>query len=183
MKRIIFILILIIIVLIVGARLTKDLFFSPFHNPTKEDNMKLTTVFKNNENIPSMYTCDGEDKAPVLTVSNIPEDAQELVLIVDDPDAPMGTWVHWLVYDIPVETTVIDEENLPSGVKQGMTDFGRTDWGGPCPPNGRHRYFFKLYALDKKLELPEGIKKLQLENAMRNHIIEKTELIGLYKRR
>lgn len=149
----------------------------------KEGNMKLTSIFNNNANIPSKYTCDGEDAAPELIISEVPTSAKSLVLIVDDPDAPMGTWVHWVLYNIPAETTKIDAKNLPQDVKQGITDFGRMGWGGPCPPSGTHRYFFKLYAIDEILELPQGITKAQLENAIKNHVIEKTELIGLYKRK
>lgn len=149
----------------------------------KEGNMKLTTVFANNESIPSKYTCDGEDATPELTISDVPKDAKSLVLIVDDPDAPMGTWVHWLIYNLPVSTTKINAKNLPQEAKQGMTDFGRVGWGGPCPPSGTHRYFFKLYAIDKALDLPVGVTKSQLEQAIKDHIIEKTELIGLYKRK
>lgn len=146
-------------------------------------NMKITSDFGHNEKIPSIYTCDGKDLAPELTISEVPEDAKELVLIVDDPDAPMGTWVHWLLYNIPVGTTKIDNKELPKGVKEGFTDFKRLGWGGPCPPYGQHRYFFKLYAIDKTLDLPEGATKSQLENAIKGHIIEKTELIGLYQRK
>ena len=145
--------------------------------------MKLTTVFTNNEKIPSKYTCDGDDLAPELTISDVPENSKELVLIVDDPDAPMGTWVHWLLYNIPTDTTKIDNKNLPSGVKEGFTDFKRLGWGGPCPPYGEHRYFFKLYAIDKILDLPEGATKAKLEVAIEGHIIEKTQLIGLYQRK
>lgn len=149
---------------------------------SKGGEMKLTTVFEHNGNIPSIYTCDGEDLAPELKISDIPSSAKELVLIVDDPDAPMGTWVHWVLYNIPITTTKIDNKNLNPEIKQGMTDFGRIGWGGPCPPNGEHRYFFKLYAIDKVLNLPGGITKKELENEIKNHIIEKTELVGLYKR-
>lgn len=149
----------------------------------KEGNMKLTSVFAHNENIPSKYTCDGEDAAPELVISEVPASAKSLVLIVDDPDAPMGTWVHWVLYNIPVNTTKIDAKNLPQVVKQGMTDFGRIGWGGPCPPSGTHRYFFKLYAIDKILDLPQGATKKQVENEIRNNIIEKAELVGLYKRK
>lgn len=148
----------------------------------KEGNMKLTSVFAHNENIPSKYTCDGEDVAPELIISEVPADAKSLALIVDDPDAPMGIWVHWVLYNLPPNITKINAQNLPSEVKQGMTDFGRIGWGGPCPPSGTHRYFFKLYAVDKTLDLPAEVTKAQLENAIRNHIIEKAELIGLYKR-
>lgn len=145
--------------------------------------MKLTSVFAHNENIPSKYTCDGEDAAPELIISEVPANAQSLVLIVDDPDAPMGTWVHWVLYNIPANTIKIDAQNLPQGTKQGTTDFGRIGWGGPCPPSGTHRYFFKLYAIEKTLDLPEGATKAQVENAIKTHIIEKVELVGLYKRK
>ena len=144
--------------------------------------MKLTTVFENMGNIPSVYTCDGEDLAPVLNISEVSEKAKELAIIVDDPDAPMGTWVHWVLYNIPPTTTKIDNKNLSPEIKQGMTDFGRIGWGGPCPPNGEHRYFFKLYALDEQLNLPNGATKKDLEKVMQGHIIEKAEVIGLYDR-
>lgn len=144
--------------------------------------MKIKTDFEHNGNIPSKYTCDGDDKAPILNILDVPKDAKELVLIVDDPDAPMGLWVHWILYNISPDVGVIDNDNLPSGVKQGMTNFGRLGWGGPCPPDGMHRYFFKLYALDTSLNLKEGLNKEELEEKIKNHIIEKTELIGLYKR-
>lgn len=145
--------------------------------------MKLTSVFEHNGQIPSVYTCDGEDLAPVLEIANVPLAAKELVLIADDPDAPMGTWVHWVLYNVPPETTRLDNTNLPEGAKQGMTDFGRVGWGGPCPPSGVHRYFFKLYAIDKNLDLPSGSTKYQVEKAIEGHVIEKTELVGLYKRK
>ena len=145
--------------------------------------MKITTVFKHNENIPPQYTCDGKDLAPELIISEVPNSAKELVLIVDDPDAPMGTWVHWVLYNVPVDTQKIDEKNLPKGTKEGMTDFGKIGWGGPCPPSGTHRYFFKLYAIDKILDLPQGVKKSEIEREIKGHIIEKTELVGLYKRK
>ena len=145
--------------------------------------MKITTDFEHNGSIPSKYTCDGEDIAPVLNISNVPVNTKELVLIVDDPDCPIGTWVHWLLYNLPADTKVIDNNNLPQGTLEGFTDFKRLGWGGPCPPNGVHRYFFKLYALSEKLNLKEGAKKSEIEKAMRDKIIEKTELIGLYKRK
>ena len=145
--------------------------------------MKLTSDFEHNGAIPSKYTCDGDDVAPVLKIEAVPENTKELVLIVDDPDAPMGTWVHWLLYNLPAETRVIDNDNLPEGTQEGYTDFRRTGWGGPCPPNGLHRYFFKLYALSEKINLPDGALKSQLEEAMQGKIIEKTELIGKYIRK
>lgn len=179
MKKLIFIVILVIVFLSLSAILNlknSDL------GKIKEGHMKITTVFENNGNIPSKYTCDGEDLAPELTVSEVSKEAKELVLIVDDPDAPMGTWVHWVLYNIPADTTKIDAKKLPEETKEGMTDFGRIGWGGPCPPNGSHRYFFKLYAIDKKLDLSQGATKSQVERAIKDHIIEKTEIIGLYKR-
>lgn len=148
----------------------------------KEVRMKITSAFEQNENIPSVYTCDGKDLAPEIIIHNVPATALELVLIVDDPDAPSGTFVHWLVYNISPKTKKIEAMNLPEGAKEGMTDFGKIGWGGPCPPSGTHRYFFKLYALNHKLNLPAGLTKAELENAMNVHVIEKTELIGFYKR-
>lgn len=161
-------------------------FFSrfTFHlSPRQEGNMKLTSVFENNTSIPSEYTCDGYNLAPILNISQVPTGTKELVLIVDDPDAPVGNFVHWVLYNIPTDTKQIDNKKLPTEVKQGMTDFGRIGWGGPCPPSGVHRYFFKLYALDSVIDLPIGATKFQVENAAREHVIEKAELIGLYQRK
>ena len=180
MKKIIVFSILILIFL--SYIYAKNDIFKPLEN-IKEGNMKITSVFEQNGNIPSRYTCDGEDAAPELYIEEISDNAKELVLIVDDPDAPMGTWVHWLVYNLPADTQKINYNKLPDGSKQGITDFGRIGWGGPCPPSGTHRYFFKLYALDANLNLPQGLKKTQLEHEIREHVIEKAELIGLYKRK
>lgn len=142
--------------------------------------MKITSPeFGNNEFIPKKFTCEGNDINPCLIIEDITKQAKSLALIVDDPDAPMGTWVHWVVYDIPV-VSKIDEHSIPG--KQGSNDFGRKDYGGPCPPSGTHRYFFKIYALDTQLNLTEGINKETLEKAMQGHILDKAELIGLYKR-
>lgn len=148
--------------------------------PMEVGNMKLTSVFENNGNIPKEYTCDGDDISPELNIEDVPENAKSLVLINDDPDAPMGTWVHWLIWNIPVDTKTIGKGSK-IGV-EGTTSFGRTGYGGPCPPSGKHRYFFKLYALDTELDLPESTTKKELEKAMKGHIIEKTELIGMYSR-
>lgn len=179
MKKFIFIIGLIIVFLILSVILKKN---KSYLGTIKEGNMKLTSAFNNNETIPSEYTCDGKDLAPVLKISGVPQDSKSLALIVDDPDAPMGTWVHWVVYNIPANTTEIDAKKLPAGTKQGMTDFGRIGWGGPCPPNGTHRYFFKVYAINEKTNLAGGLTKSQLESAIRKNVIEKAELIGLYKR-
>lgn len=142
--------------------------------------MKLTSFdFKPNEMIPRKFTCDAEDVNPALRIEDIPENAKSLALIVDDPDAPGKTWVHWVVFDIPI-MSVIAEHTVPG--KQGRNDFGKKEYGGPCPPSGQHRYFFKLYALDEELKLSEGISKQDLLRAMEGHILEQAELIGLYAR-
>lgn len=142
--------------------------------------MKISSPeFDNNKSIPSKFTCEGKDVNPALVIENIPEGTKGLALIVDDPDAPMGTWVHWVVYDIPV-TSRIGEDSIPG--KQGINDFRRTNYGGPCPPSGTHRYFFKIYALDRELGLKEGVSKKALEKAMEGHILDKAELVGLYKK-
>ncbi|HLC65665.1 MAG TPA: YbhB/YbcL family Raf kinase inhibitor-like protein [Candidatus Nanoarchaeia archaeon] len=136
-------------------------------------------AFRHNSEIPAKYTCRGQDINPQLDILGVPKNAKSLVLIVDDPDAPMGMWVHWVVWNIPIVTSI--KENSIPGV-QGMNDFGKKDYGGPCPPSGTHRYFFKLYALDTTLTLREGRKK-DVEKAMEGHIIEKTVLVGLYKKK
>ncbi|MCR4336367.1 MAG: YbhB/YbcL family Raf kinase inhibitor-like protein [Candidatus Omnitrophica bacterium] len=140
--------------------------------------MKLKSPqFGNNEMIPKKYTCLGEDINPPLHLEGVPQGTKSFVLIVDDPDAPKGTWVHWVVYDIPV-ISQIQENSVPG--QQGANDFGRRNYGGPCPPSGTHRYFFKVYALDVQLNLPEGQTKSQIEKAMEGHTIAKDELIGLF---
>ena len=143
--------------------------------------MKITSpVFTYNQMIPQKYTCQGDDINPALTIEGIPSAAESLVLIVDDHDAPMGTWVHWVVFNIPPAVIEISENSVPG--MQGHNDFGRNDWGGPCPPFGMHRYFFKIYALDTMLNIKEGSTKQAVEKAMQGHILGKAELIGLYKK-
>lgn len=145
--------------------------------------MKLTSfVFTNNGAIPSEYTCDGADSSPPLTISDVPKNAKSLALIMDDPDAPVGTWDHWIVFNIPASTKQIQKGTEPQGVG-GKNSWGRTGYGGPCPPSGTHRYFFKLYALDTELNLPKGSTKRDLERAIEGHILAKAELMGTYKRR
>lgn len=186
MKKSILLTIFIIVIIVFGVIYIKENSHSPLtiHNSSiKEGKMKVTSDFENNGQIPSKYTCDGQDLAPELIISDVPAGTKELVLIVDDPDAPIGTFVHWVLYNIPADTAKIDNKNLPEGAKQGFSDFRRNGWGGPCPPNGEHRYFFKLYAIDTKLELPEGANKAKIENAIKGHIIEQAQLIGLYKRK
>jgi Raf kinase inhibitor-like YbhB/YbcL family protein len=142
--------------------------------------MKITSpLFKNNEKMPVKFTYDGEDINPALEIENLPEGTKSLALIVDDPDAPMKTWVHWVVYDIPPSGR-IEEDSIPG--KQGINDSGSKNYHGPCPPSGTHRYYFKVYALDKVLALNEGISKSDLEKAMRGSVLSSAELVGLYKR-
>lgn len=144
------------------------------------EDMKLTSPeFKHNGFIPRKFTCQGDDVNPELIIEGLPDKAKSLALIMDDPDAPIGTWVHWVVYNISVISR-IEEDSIPG--TQGSNDFGRKNYGGPCPPSGTHRYFFKIYALDVQLNLPEGLTKEGLEKAMEGHILAKAELIGLYKK-
>lgn len=148
-----------------------------------------SSAFNNNGEIPSQYTCEGKDSSPPLAWSGIPNGAKSLALIVDDPDAPdpaapKMTWVHWVLYNLPPDSSGLPEgdRNLPTGTKEGINDFKRTSYGGPCPPIGRHRYFFKIYALDTVLNLKTPTKA-QLENAMKGHILGKSELIGTYQKK
>ncbi|GAB4371625.1 MAG: YbhB/YbcL family Raf kinase inhibitor-like protein [Deltaproteobacteria bacterium] len=140
-------------------------------------------AFSHNGMIPAKYTCDGADVNPPLSIDGVPEKAKSLALIVDDPDAPRGTWVHWVVWNIPADTRVIPEGTVPPGALQGTNDFGSRKYGGPCPPSGTHRYFFKLYALDAPLALPPGATKAQVEKAMSGHLLGKAETVGLYRRK
>jgi len=147
--------------------------------------------FRHNEMIPVRYTCDGRDISPSLTWSGIPAGTKSLVLIVDDPDAPdpaapKMTWVHWILYNIPPEVPGLEENisaaSLPAGTKEGINDWGRTGYGGPCPPMGRHRYFFKLYALDKVLADLRKPTQKEVERALADHLIAKAEIVGTYQR-
>ena len=138
--------------------------------------------------IPKKHTCDGPDVSPPLSWSDVPAGAKSLALIADDPDAPMGTWVHWVAWNIPpnargLEEGVPKKDSLPNGMKQGTTDFRSIGYGGPCPPSGTHRYFFKLYALDTSLNLPPSTTKKDLEKALQGHLLQQVELMGKYARR
>lgn len=148
-----------------------------------EIRMKITSkAFANNGFIPQKYTCDGQDINPPLTIKEVPANTKSLVLMVDDPDAPMGVWTHWLVWNIDPKTTEIKEGTVPQGAVLGKNDFGKPDYGGPCPPRGTHRYFFKVFALDVVLNLPSGASRSQLEKAMENHIVGQGQLMGKYSR-
>jgi len=142
-----------------------------------------SSVFANGEGIPAKYTCDSEDISPPLEWSNPPEGTQSLALIMDDPDAPVGTWDHWLLFNIPADLRSFPEQaGPPPGSVDGKNSWGRTGYGGPCPPSGTHRYFFKFYALDNTLDLPAGADKTQLLQAIEGHILAQAELMGTYAR-
>lgn len=145
--------------------------------------MKISsTAFENNGMIPPEYTCDGSDVSPELVFSEVPKEAKSLALVMDDPDAPMGTFTHWVVWNIPPHKMRLAKDEKIS-LHQGKTSFGSKSYGGPCPPGGTHRYFFKLYALDLVLGLEEGSSKSDLEKAMKGHILAQSELIGKYSRK
>jgi Raf kinase inhibitor-like YbhB/YbcL family protein len=149
--------------------------------------MKLkSSAFENNGKIPGKYTCDSENINPPLEISDIPENTKSLVLIMDDPDVPKtirqdGMWVHWVVFNIPPSIKKINENSQPEGTKGAGTS-GKLNYSGPCPPDREHRYFFKLYALDTKLNLKEGSAKEQVEKAMKSHVLTEAVLIGKYER-
>jgi Raf kinase inhibitor-like YbhB/YbcL family protein len=148
-----------------------------------EARMKITSsAFQEGGNIPSKFTCDGSDTSPPLEITGVPSGAKSLVLIADDPDAPSGLFTHWLVWNIPPQTSSIAEGSSPKGV-QGANDFGKSGYRGPCPPPGTHRYSFKIFALDRELELRSGAKRSQVDAAMKGHISAQGELIGRYARK
>lgn len=145
--------------------------------------MKLTSsAFTDKASIPGKYTCDSDGISPPLYIEDVPNEAKSLALIVDDPDAPSGLWVHWTLWNIPADTKKIEANSVPRDAEQGTTSFGKTGYGGPCPPSGEHRYFFKLYALDTVLDLPPTADKETLEEAMTGHVVDKAELMGTYRR-
>jgi Raf kinase inhibitor-like YbhB/YbcL family protein len=146
-----------------------------------------SAAFAPQASIPRLYTCDGEDISPPLSWSDPPEGTQSLALICDDPDAPVGTWVHWVLFNIPADKRFLPEsvpaqDQLSDGSLHGRNSWRRRDYGGPCPPGGTHRYFFKLYALDTTLGLEAGATKQQVLSAMEGHILAQTELVGTYNR-
>lgn len=141
-----------------------------------------SSAFAEGALIPKVYTCDGDDISPSLVFAGIPEAAHSLALIMDDPDAPMGTWDHWLLWNISPATTAIAENSMPLGAVLGENSFKKLQYGGPCPPFGTHRYFFHLFALDTRLSLPEGSRKKELQKAMQGHIIGEGVLMGHYRK-
>ncbi len=154
----------------------------------KNMTIQLTSsAFTEGDMIPKKYTCDGQDISPPLAWTGVPEGTKSVALISDDPDAPVGTWVHWVMYNIPPQLQELPEavpadKVLATGATQGTNDFRRIGYGGPCPPGGTHRYYFKLYALDQELALDPGLTKDQLLKAMKGHILAEGQLMGRYKR-
>ncbi|HVO64692.1 MAG TPA: YbhB/YbcL family Raf kinase inhibitor-like protein [Terriglobales bacterium] len=144
--------------------------------------------FQNGGDIPKKFTCDGVDTSPELSWNDPPADTQSLALITDDPDAPGGTFMHWVLFNVPAQTrslaaNVNKRDELPNGTRQGRNGFGKIGYSGPCPPPGRpHRYYFKLYALDKKLDLKPGASKAEVEQAMQGHTLGRAEIMGKYGR-
>jgi Raf kinase inhibitor-like YbhB/YbcL family protein len=151
---------------------------------TDMDALKISsTAFENNGSIPGKYTCDGANVSPPLRIQNVPAGTKSLALIVDDPDAPGGMWVHWVVWNIDPGKGELEESEVPAGSVQGINDFETYNYGGPCPPSGTHRYFFKLYALDTTLSFSADSGKAGLERAMKGHIVAQGQIVGRYKRK
>jgi hypothetical protein len=164
---------------------------TPGHSEKKEDKkmtLEITSpAFSEGGKIPKKYTCDGEDISPPLRLDNVPEETKSLALLCDDPDAPVGTWVHWVLYDLPPDTRELPEnippdKELKKGGVHGNNSWKRLGYGGPCPPSGTHRYFFKFYALDKKLDLKPGATAKQVQEAMKGHVLAEGKLMGKYAR-
>lgn len=140
-----------------------------------------SSAFGDQQKIPARFTCDSQNINPPLEFSEIPEGTQSLVLIVDDPDAPNGDWVHWTLWNIDSNTHRIEEGSVPEKAEQGMTSFNKIGYGGPCPPSGTHHYFFRLFALDYTLDLPSTTKESELMDEIQGHILGQAELVGLYR--
>lgn len=143
----------------------------------------LSSAFENNKNIPRQYTCDGLNVNPPLKIENVPQEAKSLALVFDDIDAPRGSYVHWILWNIDPGIKEIKENFVPEGAVQGMNDFKKNNYGGPCPPSRAHRYVFKIYALNTRLNLNPNSTKTSLEEAMKGHVIAQTQLMGVYKRK
>ncbi|HIC84701.1 MAG TPA: YbhB/YbcL family Raf kinase inhibitor-like protein [Desulfobacterales bacterium] len=149
--------------------------------------MVKSSAFKEGEMIPKKYTCDGEDISPPLSWEGVPEGTKSIAIICDDPDAPMGTWVHWVLFNLPPGTNTLPEAVPPeavleNGARHGINDFRKLGYGGPCPPGGTHRYYFKIYALDIVLGLQSGASKADLLKAMEGHVLSEGQIMGRYKR-
>ena len=177
-------------IMVISCKSEKDT--KPIIKETKEvkaTEMKIkSSAFEEGGMIPGKYTCDGENVSPPLSWSDAPAETKTFALINHDPDAPAGTWVHWVIYNIPgsekeLPEAIAPKKNLDNGAVQGVNDFRKTGYGGPCPPGGTHRYYFKLYALDTKLDLQGDVTKDKLLDAMRGHILAEGQLMGKYSRR
>jgi len=174
--KLIYFLLLLIVFFLFSDGLSKE--------EVKMGQLKIASpAFKDNGSIPKQYTCDGKDMNPPLIIENVLKEARSLALIVDDPDAPVGLWVHWVMWNIDPKIKEIKENYVPKGAIQGINDFRKNNYGGPCPPSGTHRYFFKLYALDTTLNISPNSTKADLEKAMKGHILAQAQIIGLYKKR
>ena len=178
-----------LVLLFLGCASRQPTAQAPTPSP-KEDKaaIKLTsTAFKEGQAIPRTYTCDGVNVSPPLEWSGVPKTAKTVAIIADDPDAPAGTWVHWVLYNLPADNIGVVEnlpatENLAAGGFQGKNDFEKIGYGGPCPPSGTHRYFFKIYALDSELPLKAGATKAELMKAIEGHVVLEGQLMGTYRR-
>lgn len=161
---------------------------TPVAQTSKSAQLKvISAAFKEGESIPRQYTCQGVNISPPLEWSGVPKAAKSIAIIADDPDAPSGTFTHWVLYNLPADKIGLIEntppaETLPGGGMQGENDFHKTGYGGPCPPSGTHRYFFKIYALDSELSLKAGASKTDVEQAMQGHIIAQGQLMGRYQK-
>ena len=183
---------LMLVISIEGRPFRRPQVFSAFTNPSSGGIPVAfslsSTAFKNGTDIPRKFTCDGADVSPELTWTDAPPRTQTFALIADDPDAPVGVWTHWVLFNLPPDSkslseSVSKEAELPNGARQGRNDFRKIGYNGPCPPPGKpHRYYFKLYALDTKLDLKAGAAKPEVEAAMGNHTLAKAEWMGRYQR-
>jgi Raf kinase inhibitor-like YbhB/YbcL family protein len=189
MSKIFYVLLLILATLFYGCKEKETARIPEEKKEAEKMTIKITSpAFEQGGMIPSKYTADGQNMSPPLRWENVPEATTTIALISDDPDAPIGTWVHWVMWNIPQDkkelpANVPTNPRLPDGSIQGITDFRKPGYGGPAPPSGTHRYFFKIYALDTKLDLPDSSTKADLVKAMQGHILAEGELMGKYKRR
>jgi Raf kinase inhibitor-like YbhB/YbcL family protein len=157
------------------------IFFVGIFNMNATSSISITSPsFQAGGDIPAKFTCNGTNVSPELQISGVPNEAKSLVLIVDDPDAPRGLFTHWIAWNIDPKTTQVAENNAPAGAVQGTSDFGKRNYGGPCPPSGTHRYFFKVFALDTKLDLKPSARRAELDAAVRSHVLAQGELMGRY---
>jgi Raf kinase inhibitor-like YbhB/YbcL family protein len=157
------------------------IFVGTILNMNAASSISVTTpAFQAGGDIPAKFTCNGANANPELKINGVPNEAKSLVLIVDDPDAPRGLFTHWIVWNIDPKTTDIGENSAPAGGVQGTNDFGKRNYGGPCPPSGTHRYFFKIFALDAKVDLKPSARRAELDGAMRGHILAQGELMARY---